>query len=465
MRALWLATALLVGCANLPDPVEPLARTPDAAFRQRAPERLPSAQPARLPPVRTERLANGLLLVVATRPNSPSTSVELVVRGAGSEAISEGSGMALATLFALVEAPEAMFTMNVDHEAARLGIDTDEAGLDTAVRELANAVQRPTINEPLIHATRSFLSKRIARERLGNLIQTIAYQRLYAEPPALLVAREVVAQGITAEAVLRQYQRFYGPEVAALIVAGPAPFERVRSLAVEHFGGWKPGSRSAPQSPTRLPLLVPSVGTRPIIALDLDGDMAHAILMLPGPPNGFPGFPEYLLADVLLGNSFSSRGNAALRLHDAKSYGVWSGLDRRQTGSELWVTFDVEQDDFVESLKRILSEVERLRRELVPEDELVVAKIAWQARLSSRLVTSSGTVALLGEGFALDGDPEVLGAIADGVARVRPADIQQVARREFTPDRMQVVVFASRQKLEAELRHVGPIGWQTFEPE
>jgi predicted Zn-dependent peptidase len=186
--------------------------------------------------------------------------------------------------------------------------------------------------------------------------------------------------------------------------------------------------------------------------------------MLPGPPNGFPGFSEYVLANVLLGNSMSSRGNAALRLHDAKSYGVWSRLERRQAGSELQVFFDVEQDDFVESLQRILGEVERLRRELVSEDELAVAKIAWQAQLSSRLVTSSGTVAVLGEGFALDGDPAVLGPIADRVERVRPADIQQVARREFTSDRLQVVVFASRQKLEAALRHVGPIWWQAVGP-
>ena len=464
MRALWLATALGAAChANLPDPVEPLARTPNAVFRRLAPERLSGTTPARLPPVRTERLPNGLLVVVATRPNSPSTSVEVVVRGAGPEAQSEGSLMAQATLYALAEAPEAMFSAEVDRDAAHLGIDTDETGLDAAVEGLANAILRPQIDETVVDATRIYLSRRLAREGKGNLIRRIAYERLYAEPPPLLVARGVSAYGVSKAAMLEHHQRFYGPENAALIVASPAPFERVLSLAVQHFGDWKPGGSSAPKPPTGLPLLVPSLGPRPVIALDSDGDMAHAILILPGPPRGFPGFPEYLLSDMLLGSSLGSRGNVALRLHDAKSYGVWSALVRRRTGSELEVTFAVEQDDLVESLQRMLEEVERLRRELVSADELEVAKIAWQAQLSSRLVTNAGTVALLREAFALDGDPAVLGAIVESVERVRPAEIQQVARREFTPDRMQVVVFASRKKHEAALRHVGPVWWH--EPE
>jgi zinc protease len=185
------------------------------------------------------------------------------------------------------------------------------------------------------------------------------------------------------------------------------------------------------------------------------------VLLIPGPPKGFPGFPEYLLADVLIGNSFSSRGYGALRLHDAKSYGVWSRIERRRTASELSVDFAVEQDDFVESIERMLGEIERLRQEPVSTDELETAKIAWRARLSSQMMTSAGAVALLARAFALDGDPAALSSIIESVESVSAADVQQVARREFTRDRMQLVIFANKQKTGTGLLRVGPIFWHT----
>lgn len=455
-----LGAAFTIGChSNLPDPVEPFGRTPDAAFRKRAPEPL-KAEPARLPPVRAERLANGLLVVLASRPNSPTTSVELVVRGAGSATDGEHSGLALGAAYALAEKGEAMFDVDVDSEATRLALHTTEAGFETAMRSLADAVLRPKIDRAELEAAQRYVAQRIDRERRRNLIVKLAYERLYARPPALLVAHGTSAFEMTKETVLGHYERFYGPETSALVIASPLSFERVIALAADHFGGWKPGTRKTPEPPSSLALLVPSIGQRPLIALDWEGDMAHALLILPGPPRGFPGFPEYLLADQLLGNSIVSRGNEALRLHDAKSYGVASTLERRRTESELSVWFSVEQDDMVESLVRILGELERLRREPVTTEELEAAKIGFQARLASRLVTSDGTVELLGDEFALDGDPAVLGEITESVERVKADDIQRVARREFTSDRTQVVVFLSRKRFEPALGHLGPVWWE-----
>jgi hypothetical protein len=45
-----------------------------------------------------------------------------------------------------------------------------------------------------------------------------------------------------------------------------------------------------------------------------------------------------------------------------------------------------------------------------------------------------------------DGDPLAPSSIIESVESVRAADVQQVARREFTRDRMQLVVFANKQK-------------------
>lgn len=59
-------------------------------------------------------------------------------------------------------------------------------------------------------------------------------------------------------------------------------------------------------------------------------------------------------------------------------------------------------------------------------------------------------------------DTSALAAVVERVEKVVPSDIQGVARREFTPDRTQVVVFASRKRLEAALRRLGPIWWHEF---
>ena len=83
-----IAAASAAACARqapppqLPPPLYPLSATPDQDFR-RTPPQVGARPPLRVPEVHTERLNNGLTLILLQRPGSRTAAVRYVTRRGG----------------------------------------------------------------------------------------------------------------------------------------------------------------------------------------------------------------------------------------------------------------------------------------------------------------------------------------------------------------------------------------------
>ena len=94
-----------VGCGGLPEPILPLARTPDGDFRASAPPPLAGSSELRLPKPETRTLENGLSVFVVSRKELPLVTLALTVRDAGTGSDLPDPGVALMTAIAIIDPP------------------------------------------------------------------------------------------------------------------------------------------------------------------------------------------------------------------------------------------------------------------------------------------------------------------------------------------------------------------------
>jgi predicted Zn-dependent peptidase len=457
----FAAYALVVlGCSKLPGPTLPLARTPDADFRRFAPPLIASAGDLRLPRTESRTLQNGLLVTVVSRKELPVVTAGLVVRDAGLSADHPQPAAALITALAIIEPPEELLDARTSRDAAFLGFTTTREQFQTTAYNFAVAVRTPTFDSAAIAAGRRHANDWVARTEGRSFVESIANELLYEQPPPVLRASTASIDTIDRATFVHFHRDRYRPESSAFILVGaldpPEAFETAERL----FGNW--AAAPAPQrAPRSLPRLVPRMGLRPISAIHVQADVGHARFAIPGPGSGDPGLPAFELLAATLGGSITSRGFSSLRLHDAATYGVNAEVNTQRDRSELVIDFSTEKRDLVPSVKRMLGEIERLRREPLSLAELGRVKTIWQANVADALSNNPRTTMLLAMRFALGDDPGRLHAYLSRMMSVDPQALLAVAKSAFGPERIQISVIGDSKEVAVPLSHLGPVIWDT----
>jgi zinc protease len=461
MRVLVACALAVLGCGGLPGPVQPLARTPDADFRRSAPPAIPTASELRLPRTETRTLRNGLLVMVVSRKDLPLVTAGLVVRDAGLSADLPQPAAALITALAIIDPPEELMDAQANREAAFLGFTTSREQFQTTAVNFAAAVRNPTFDSAALAAGRRFATDWVAQIEGRSFVEGIANELLYEKPPPVLRSSTAGIDSIKRAAIVGFHRDRYRPDSTALFVVGAIDPPEAFELAERLFGNWSSASPPAKRPAATPPKLVPRVGLRPIAAIHIEADVGHARFAIPGPPSGDPNLPAFELLASTLGGSITSRGFSSLRLHDAATYGVSAEVNAHRDGSELVIDFSTEKRDLVGSVRRMLGEVDRLRREPMPTAELARVKTIWQASIAGALANNSRTAMLLAVRFALGEDPSRLHDYLTTMMSVQPQALLSVARSAFAPERIQVSIIGDSNEIGVPLSHLGPVIWDT----
>jgi len=144
---------------------------------------------------------------------------------------------------------------------------------------------------------------------------------------------------------------------------------------------------------------------------------------------GHPDWPALRVAATLLGGGMASRLFQSVREREALAYAVGAGLPTQRGPAALTVTAGVEAANVDRAVAAILREVERLRPERAPEDEVararsrVVGLHLLDHEDLRRRAFYPAWYELLGVGYRFDARLQQL------VSRVTAADVQRVARR------------------------------------
>lgn len=465
-----LTALLLAGCAA------PAARVEAPAPAQGATEAYPTTPPVPGPapavqvpqPVR-RTLPNGLTVLYVSRPELPAVQATLVTRGGlmddpatlpglasfTATMLDEGAGGRSALELAdALDLLGASLSTGAGWDAAQVGLYALRSRLPEALKLMGDVVVRPDFPQGEVERIREQTLTELTRARDNPAV--VAERAL----PALVYGAEHPYGRIPATAGVRRIDRaelerfhrtHYRPESSTLVLVGDVDAQAVHPMVEQAFGSWQRGA--APAVPT---LAAPAAATPRIYLIDKPGAAQSEIRIgHPGVARSDPDYFPLLVMNTLLGGSFTSRLNQNLRETHGYTYGARSSFAMRRGVGPFVAGAAVVTAKTDSALVEFFSELNRIRTEPVPQDELERAKRYLALGLPRGLETNSALASSLAD-LAVHGlDASFYNSYVDRLMAVTAQDVQRVASRHVRPGEAVIVVVGDRSVVQPGLQATG----------
>lgn len=431
-------------------------------------------RPYHFPHFKRRVLPNGLRLVVAPVHRLPLVSVVVVVdAGAASDPVGQ-EGLAVLTARALVEGTASMDAVALVERVEGLGSALD-SGADWDAAVVSLTALAPKLAEAFevladVLVRPAFPAREVDRlkgERLAELLHLRSEPRGLAEEA---FARAVYAEGsryarseaggetsvaALTEADVRAFHAArYHPAATTVIVAGDVTADDAEALVARTLGAWHgssaptPAPGNTPASPVRRVHLVPKA----------DAAQSEVRLGHVGVPRNTPDYFPLLVMNSILGGLFNSRVNMNLRERHGYTYGARSGFDWRRAAGPFSVESAVASDVTVAAATEMLTEIDRMREELVGDDELSLATSYLDGVFPIRYETTAAIASALASAVVYGLPDDYFDAYRGRVRAVTTDDVRRVARAHLRPEALQLLVVGDPAALH------GPLDAMAFGP-
>jgi predicted Zn-dependent peptidase len=452
-RLFAIALALVAGAA----PVGAVA-----AQRQAPPEGGPPRD-FTLPAGRTFQLENGLGVTLVPYGTVPKARVALVVRAGNlNESATETwladltgdmmrEGTSTRTGEELAAAAAGMggnLAVNVGADQTTIAGDVLEEATPDFVRLVADVARNPRFPASEIDRLKAnrvrqlSVSKRqpgsITLEKFRQVMYPDhAYGRIFPTPEQL--------NGYTVEQVRGFHAANFGAARAHLYVVGRYDAAKVEAAARAALGDWARGAA---------PLIIapkPHRG-REVHLIDRPGAAQSTIYI--GLPVVDPSNQDWItlqVTDALLGGSFGSRITTNIREQKGYTYSPFSQTSARYRDAYWVEVADVTTNVTGPALQEILKEIDRLRNEAPPAEELkgiqnyLAGTFVLQNSSRQGISGQLGFLRLHGLG------DDYLANYVRRVHAVTPAEVQRVARAYLMPEQMLIVITGDLKQIEEQV--------------
>ena len=314
---------------------------------------------------------------------------------------------------------------------------------------LAEVLQQPALPASELSRLKANLARDLAVERSqpGSLAREAFLQTMFPNHP---YGRVYPKEGALQAYTIEQVQAFYAANFAAsrthLYIAGKLD-PGLKKAVTDAFGGWKAGASAATIAAT-------PVKSRSFQLLDRPGaEQSTLYLGLPVPD---PTSADYVVMDVmnsLLGDSFASRITANIREQKGYTYSPYSQIGTRHHLAFWLQVADVTTAVTGPSLKEIFAEIDRLRKEAPPAEELKSIQNYLAGLFVLRnTVSPDGVIAQLHFVDSQGLDRSYLSIYVQKVVAVTPRDIQRVAESYIVPSKMTLVVVGDKSKIAEQVK-------------
>ena len=351
---------------------------------------LPPPPVAQLPPIEQHRLSNGLSLYVVSRRELPVIDARVVVRGGayGDAPARAGRAHMLGDLLDQGTATRSAF--DIADQAEYLGASLETRAtwdaftaslhvltprMEPAFELLADIVLNPTFPEEEIERRR--------RERLAAILQerdeprTLATRAFHrhaygAEHPysAPLGGTRKSVESLRLSDLMALYQGRFAPSNTFVVIVGDLDADRAVPLVERLFGDWS--SRPVDEGAAAEILPQPDPGVH--IVDRPAAPQSELRVGRPGPARDTDAYFPLLVANTVLGGSFTSRLNMRLREEKAYTYGAGSSFAFRAGGGPFLASTAVATAATADAVDVMVTEVARISGQPVPPAELERAK-------------------------------------------------------------------------------------------
>ncbi len=423
-----------------------------------------------LPVPATFTLENGLKVLVVENHALPVLSAAMVVR-AGSDSNPAGKGgLATLTTELMGDGTESRSLQKLAEEQEMLGTQISPAasmdGSTTSITVLTNNASGGLnlLSDVLEHpAFRTDDLERRRKQRLVRIgqetdnVQQIAFRvgpkLVFGDQPygAAATGTTESIRSLQAADVAAFYKRHYGPQDAALVLAGDVTQAQARQLAVKYFGSWSGTASTAVTLPP-----APAAQSTRIVIVDKPGAPQTALFAFGlGVPANSPETPVIRIANYTLGGSFASRINMNLREQHGYTYGAQSSYQGFRAGGEFFAGGLVRTDITASAAKELMSEIRNFPSHPPTAEELSAAKTASIQSLPGTFETTGATAGAVGSLFLYNRPLDYYAALPAMYSAVTSDDVARITKADLHPDQLVIVAAGDRSKIEPGLKDAG----------
>ena len=421
-------------------------------------------KPFHLPSTQDFALANGMKVTLVPYGVVPKVAVYTYVDAGGVYEPADQIWISKLNALLMKEGTTARSAVQLAREAADMGGQVEiDAGSEftTAggvvlsefgpkfVSLIAEVLKTPLLPASELARLKADMGRNLAVDKTRPQVQARErfLQVLFPDHPfGRLLPSESALKGYTLEQVRAFYKNNFSAARTHLYVAGvldPA----LRPSIEKAFSDWGQGAQSS--IPT-----AKAVRARSLSVIDRPGAQQSTLYIGLGVPD--PTSADYIplvVMDSILGGSFASRITSNIREQKGYTYSPFSQVETR-THLALWYeSADVTTAVTGPSLKEILYEIDRLRRDPPSKDELGGIQNYLAGIFILRNTISPSAVISQLHFVDSQGLPRsFLSGYVQRVTAATPADVQRIAESYLVPNRMTIVVVGDKAKIADQIK-------------
>lgn len=426
-----------------------------------------------LPAIEKKKLANGLEVWMVKQPELPIVSMNLVLKSGGTLDPSNKSGTAAMTASLLDDGTKTRSAEEIANQlqsigaflgsgsgwdSANVSMQTITKNFDQALDIFADVVINPTFpGEELEKYRGRLLTTFQQRKDLPNAISDLVYNKvLYGKthPYSKQLSGDVVSvKGIKREDLVGFYEANYRPNNSVLIVVGDVDAKTLLPKLEKSFAGWKSAgdikSFDIPEA-----MAMEKAG---IYIVDKPG-AAQSVVSIGqvGVARNSPDYIPLQVMNTILGGGFTSRVNMNLREDKGYTYGARTGYSFRRGAGPFSASADVQTAVTKESVAEFMRELRGIRGEIpVTQRELEYNKQSLIRRFPSGFETSGQISNQLANLVIYGLSDTYFNEYIQKVNAVTIEDVNRVANKYLSPDKMAIVVVGDRKTIEPGLKELG----------
>ncbi len=394
---------------------------------------------------------NGVQLATTSMPHMESVAVGFWTKVGSRHETRDQNGIAHFTEHLLFKGTPTRTSQEISRQIERLGASLDGFTvedhtcyhvkgpcdqIEPLVDVLADFYRYPVFDTRDIESERNVIFEEIAmvRDQPSQMLEDLLSEAAWGSDHPLgrsITGTELSLNGIGRNELLSFYNRAYASQETVIAIAGNIDHERAAAMIYERTYDLQ---RSEPMTFEKA--APPSQG----FAFEAREDLEQAQIAV-----GFRGVsrvhPERYamkMLNVLLGENMSSRLFQVLREEAALCYEIQSDIMSFEDAGFLHTYIALDPENVTEALDMIGAILKSFRDKPVSESELEEAKsyLIGQSRIA--LENTSSQMMWSGESLLAFDEWVPPAEVFENVRAVTPEDVQEMAQRMFTSERMAI---------------------------
>jgi zinc protease len=292
------------------------------------------------------------------------------------------------------------------------------------------------------------------RSQPGFLANQTMSRTLYGKYPAAVVSATPESLDSLTPAMLADWHaKRYAPQNTILAISGDVHADTLIPKLKQWLAEWQKSKLAV-----NFPAGPPAANKEKIFLIDRPGSVQTTLLMgnLAIDRNN-PDYPALVVMNEVLGAGSASRLFLNLREEKGYTYGVYSSVIALKYAGPWTAGGDLRTEVTDGAMTEFLKELNRIRDEKVPEEELDAARRSVVARFALSLESPQQLIAYAITRKAYNFPADYWDKYPAKIVAITPDDVQRVAKKYVNPATMQVVAVGDAGKIKPVLEKYGPV--------